>query len=78
MSETPGRARFTFEAFDKLLIAHQLGRDQFQRDITIRPQMRGQKHCAHSALTEQTLEAIFVVEKLSDVTLKIIHAMTFI
>jgi len=48
-------------------------RNQFQSYVTLSPQVRRQKHRAHAALSEQTLEAILVVKYLSDVAFEWSH-----
>ena len=73
MSQTAGRARFTFESFDKFRIAHELRGDQLQRYISIGAQMRGQIDRAHAALTEQALKAVLIIENLTDVMFERSH-----
>ena len=55
------RTGFTLEALDKLIVTHELRRDEFQRDITFRAEVCGKKDGAHSTLPEQMFEAVFFV-----------------
>ena len=73
MTQTPGGSRLAFEALDKLLVAHELGRDQFEGDVAFRAQVRGQVNCPHTTLAEQTLQAVLVVKHAIDVILQTNH-----
>src|SRR5207245_2557474 len=74
VAQTSSGARFAFETFDELFIAHELRRDQFEGDITFRTQVRREISCAHAALSEQTLQAVLFVKHLADITLQATHA----
>ena len=73
MPQATGRARLALEALDELFVAHKLRRDQFQRHIAFRAQMRGQIDCAHAAHSQQPLQAVLLVKHLTDVTFKTCH-----
>jgi hypothetical protein len=63
-------ARLALEALDELLVAHELRRDQFERDETLRAGVRGEVDGAHAALPEQPLQPVLLVEHLTDVRLR--------
>src|SRR6266571_3555143 len=63
----------TLEALDKLRVAHELRRDQFQRHVAFCAEMRGQIHRAHSALPQQAFQTVLLVEYLTDVTFQAVH-----
>src|SRR5206468_4725314 len=73
MPQAACRARFALEARDKLFIAHELRRDQFQRDVTLGAEVHGQIHRAHAALPEKALQTILFVQNLTDVTFEWCH-----
>ena len=73
MAQAARRARFALEAFHKFRVAHELRRDQFQRDISLCAEMRGQIHRAHPALSEQALQAVLFIKYLTDVTFQAVH-----
>src|SRR4030095_9218022 len=64
VSQTTSSTRLTFETFDKLRIAHELWRDEFEGDIPFGTEVRGEIDCSHTALSEEVLEAVLVVENL--------------
>ena len=76
MAQPPRGAGFALEARDKLFVAHELRRDQFERDVALGAEVRGKIHCAHSAASEQSLQAILFVEHLTDVRI-CVHAWKY-
>src|ERR1051325_9833210 len=75
MAQTSGGACLALEALDELLVLHELRRNEFQRDVTVGAEVRRQKHRAHTALSQQTLEAILLVQNLTNVTFEVIHEL---
>ena len=66
-------ARFPLETLDKLVIANELRRNEFQRDVTLSAHVGGKINCAHTALSQQMFEAVFLVEHLADVVFESTH-----
>src|SRR5258706_674721 len=74
MSKTTGCPRFAPEAFDKFLVAHKLRHDQLESDETFRAEVRRQVDCAHAALSKQALQAILLIQSLTDVRIDAVHS----
>ena len=75
MTQPSRRARFAFEALDKLVVAHELRRDQLQGDVTLRAEVSGQVHRSHPAFSQQVFEAVLIVKHLSDVLFNSRHEL---
>src|SRR6266849_8020162 len=78
MAQAAGRAGFALETLDEFFVAHELRRDQLQRDVTLCAEVRRQIHRAHAALSEQTLKTILFVQNLTDVTFEWRHPKSLI
>src|SRR5437870_12627566 len=76
MSQAAGSASFAFEPFDELRVTHELRRNQFQSHISFRSEVAGQEYGAHTTLTEQPFEPVFLVECLTYVMFKRSHGFT--
>src|SRR6266545_2842206 len=61
MAQATSGAGLALEARDKLFVTHELRRDQLQRYVAFSAQVSGQVDCAHSASSEQSLEAILFI-----------------
>src|SRR6185503_15681903 len=73
MAQSTSSTCLPLEALDKLDVAHELRHDQFERDVTFGTQMSGKIHRAHTAATQESLEAIFLIKHLAYVMLKSLH-----
>src|SRR6266496_6652803 len=68
-------AELSLETLDKFFVAHKLWRNQFQRHITLSAEVRCQVHCPHAALPEESLEAVLIIESLTNVTFERGHSL---
>ena len=73
MAQPARCACFAPEALNKLAIAHELRRDQFESNVTIGAEVRGKINGAHTAASEESFEAVFVVKYLAQVLLGTLH-----
>jgi len=73
MAQPARGAGLALEARDKLFIAHELRRDQLERNVALRAQVSGKIHGAHAATAKQTLEAILLVKHLTNVRICFDH-----
>src|ERR1051325_11914042 len=67
MAQTPGRACLALEALDKLVVAHELRRDQLERHVALGAEVSGKIDCAHPAFSQQVFQAVLLVEYLADI-----------
>src|SRR5262249_16093147 len=73
MAQPAGSARLALEAFDKLIVTHELRRNELQRDITLGAQVSCEIDCAHPALSQQVFQAVFVVKNFAYVLFESRH-----
>jgi hypothetical protein len=66
MTKASGGTSFPAKALDELLMSHEFGRDDLERDGSFRSEMRGEKDCAHTALAQLPLDTIFLVQNFAD------------
>jgi len=73
MAQASGCARFAFETFDELVVAHEVRSNQLESDKAFRAQVCGQIDGAHATLSEQSLEVVFAFKDYTDVTFQASH-----
>ena len=64
MSQSACRFRFTSKPRDKLIVRRELRMDNFERHGTFRAEMRSAIDRAHSSLSEELFDLIFVIERV--------------
>jgi len=62
MSQSACGFRFTSKACDKLIVRRELRMDDFDRDGPFCAEMRGAIDGAHSSLSEELFDLVFVIE----------------